>query len=132
MIETRDKLIDLFADEKCPHWFRDNQDMMHLANYLVQNGVTLLDKKTKVCNYSVKSCDRIEELKAKCEGLCKENAELSLRLENAVHITHCKDCRYSVTFKGRLLCTRDAKIQDNGDIWGATAVEADNFCKYGS
>lgn len=72
-----------------------------------------------------------EKLQSQVDCLKAENAELRKSLQDSIYVVRCCNCRHSVVFKGRLLCTHDAIIQDNGDIWGATAKEEQNFCMYG-
>lgn len=41
----REKLIYLFQDINCKHYFLDNKDMADLADYLLENGVVVLPEK---------------------------------------------------------------------------------------
>lgn len=72
-----------------------------------------------------------EKLQEQVNALRCENAELRKRLQNLTNLTRCKDCRHSVVLKGRLLCTYNAEVRPNGEIWGAVAQEKHNFCMYG-
>lgn len=41
-IRDRLRLVELFQDTKCKHWFIDNADMIDLVDYLIENGVQVV------------------------------------------------------------------------------------------
>lgn len=84
------KLIDLFQSSECKHWFRDNADMMELANYLVENGTTV---QTSALVNSIQDdfcgvpCDFMQDIiDSQAKMIKRQSAEIE-RLTNK-----CDDC----------------------------------------
>lgn len=62
----RERLIYLFQDINCKHYFLDNKDMADLADYLLENGVEVLPCKVgDTVYYTYEYGNKILEYKVK-------------------------------------------------------------------
>lgn len=49
---------------------------------------------------------------------------------DAVEVVRCKDCAKKVDYKGRIMCSKNARVIC-GELCGLTATHNEHFCNYG-
>ena len=91
-MDVREKLVELLQDENNPvwRWFPNNMAMMQLVDYLISNGVTVLED-CKDCAEATQNCivklqEQIAELRSAQECKVAEIDQFKLPIADAILI----------------------------------------------
>ena len=66
------------------------------------------------------------ETTLQCAITAIENAPTA----DVVEVIRCKDCAKKVDYKGRVMCSKNARVIC-GELCGLTATSDEHFCSYG-